>query len=178
MRRASLLLIALLGRVLQAHAAEDVDMATVRALAAEPVKDILRDSPVHELARASYWKTVHGAKTPVVVLFYSNLDGESQRLATLVRYVAAKYAGRFATYGVMVVDRGKPTKPIAADYEKVYSLEKTPGILFYDNDRGRQVLEGEEYIAASFKEFRTPSLLFWKTYYDAVCSYIDKNILD
>ena len=178
MRPTSLLLFVLIGRVLQAHAADDIDMATVRKLAEEPVKDILRDSPVHELARGSYWKTVRGTKTPVVVLFYSNVDGESQRLATLVRYVAAKYAGRFAIYGVMVVDRGKPTKAIAADYVKDYSLDKTPGILFYDNDRGRQVLEGEEYIAANFKEFRTPGLLFWKTYYDAVCAYIDKNILD
>jgi hypothetical protein len=38
------------------------------------------------------------------------------------------------------------------------------------------VLEGEEYIAANFKEFRTPGLLFWKTYYNAVCAYIDKKI--
>ena len=178
MRRASLLLIVLLGRVLHAHAADDIDMAQVRTLAEEPVKSILRDPPVHELARTSYWKTVRGAKTPVVVLFYSNVDGESQRLATLVRYVAARYAGRFATYGLMVVERGKPGKAIAADYEKEYSLDKTPGILFYDNDRGRQVLEGEQYIAANFKEFRTPSFLFWKTYYNAVCAYIDKNILD
>ena len=36
----------------------------------------------------------------------------------------------------------------------------------------------KEYIEANFKEFRTPSLLFWKVYYNAVCSYIDKNILD
>ena len=178
MRPTALLLIVLLGRVLQAHAADDIDMAKVRKLADEPVKDILRDSPVHELARGSYWKTVRGTKTPVVVLFYSNVDGESQRLATLVRYVAAKYAGRFAIYGVMVVDRGKPGKAIAADYVKEFSLDKTPGILFYDNDRGRQVLEGEEYIAANFKEFRTPGLLFWKTYYNAVCAYIDKKILD
>lgn len=40
------------------------------------------------------------------------------------------------------------------------------------------VLEGEQYIDANFKEFRTPSLLLWKVYYNAVCSYIDKNILD
>ena len=46
----SLLLLALLGRVLQAHAADDIDMARVRELAEEPVRDILRDSPVHELA--------------------------------------------------------------------------------------------------------------------------------
>jgi hypothetical protein len=56
--------------------------------------------------------------------------------------------------------------------------DKTPGILFYDNDSGKMVLEDEQYIEANFKDFRTPSLLLWKIYYNAVCSYIDKNILD
>ena len=175
----ALLLLALVVLPLRVHAADDVDMATVRALAALPVKVILRDSPVHELSRESYWTTIRASRIPVVVLFYSNVDGESQRLATLVRYVAAKYAGKFAAYDVKVVDEGKPAKAIAADYEKSYSLDKTPGILFYDSDRGKPpVLEGERYIDASFKEFRTPSLLFWKTYYDAVCRYVDKKILD
>ena len=53
-----------------------------------------------------------------------------------------------------------------------------PGILFYDNDSGKMTLEGEQYIDANFKEFRTPSLLFWNVYYNTACSYIDKNILD
>ena len=162
----------------QTLAADDVDMSRVKGLAALPVKEILRDSPVRELSRANYWKTIRDSSTPVVVLFYSNVDGESQRLATLVRYVAVKYRGKFSAYGVAVVDHGKPAKAIATDFARDYSLDKTPGILFYDNDRGRHVLEGEQYIEANFKEFRTPSLLFWKLYYNAVCSYIDKNILD
>jgi hypothetical protein len=160
------------------HAADDIDMSTVKALAALPVKEILRDSPIRELSRANYWKTIRNSPIPVVVLFYSNVDGESQRLATLVRYVAVKYKDRFSAYDVAVVDHGKPAKAIAADFARDYSLDKTPGILFYDNDRGRQMLEGEQYIEANFKEFRTPSLLLWKLYYSAVCSYIDKNILD
>ena len=40
------------------------------------------------------------------------------------------------------------------------------------------VLEDEQYIDANFKEFRTPSLLFWNVYYNTASSYIDKNILD
>ena len=162
----------------QTLAADDIDMSTVKALAALPVKEILRDSPVHELSRANYWKAIRDSSTPVVVLFYSNVDGESQRLATLVRYVAIKYKGKFSAYGVAVVDHDKPAKAIANEFARDYSLDKTPGILFYDNDRGRQVLEGEQYIEANFKEFRTPSLLLWKLYYNAVCSYVDKNILD
>jgi len=66
-------------------------------LAALPVKEIFRDSPVRELPRASYWKTIRESRIPVVV---------------------------------------------------------------------------------NFKEFRTPSLLFWNVYYNTACSYIDKNILD
>jgi hypothetical protein len=174
----ALLLLTVLGIPVPTNAADDVDMSKVRSLAALPVKEILRDSPVRELSRANYWTTIRKSPIPVVVLFYSNVDGESQRLATLIRYVAIKYTGRFSAYGVMVVDSGKPAKAIAAEYEKDYSLDKTPGILFYDNDRGTQVLEGEQYIDASFKEFRTPSLFLWKVYYNAVCNYIDKNILD
>jgi hypothetical protein len=78
----------------------------------------------------------------------------------------------------MVVANGKPAKVIATDYEKSYGLDKTPGILFYDNDSGKMVLEDEQYIEANFKEFRTPSLLFWNVYYNTASSYIDKNILD
>jgi hypothetical protein len=111
-------------------------------------------------------------------MFYSDVDPESQRLATLVRYVAAKYKDRLSFYRVMVVEKGKPAKTIAADYERSYSLDKTPGILFYDNDHGPMILEGEQYIDPNFKEFRTPSLFFWTTYYNAVCDYIDKHILD
>ena len=114
----ALLLVTLLGIPALTNAAENIDMSKVRALAALPVKEIFRDSPVRELPRASYWKTIRESPIPVVVMFYSNVDS------------------------------------------------------------GKMVLEDEQYIAANFKEFRTPSLLFWKVYYNAACSYIDKNILD
>jgi hypothetical protein len=175
---AAIFFVAFLGIPALTSAAETIDMSKIRALAALPVKEIFRDSLVRELPRASYWKTIRESPRPVVVMFYSNVDPESQRLATLIRYVAVKYKDKFSTYGVMVVDKGKPAKVMAADYEKSYSLDKTPGILFYDNDRGKMELENEQYIDANFKEFRTPSLLFWKIYYNTVCSYIDKHILD
>jgi hypothetical protein len=174
----ALLLIAFLGIPALTNATDNIDMSQVRALAALPVAEIFRDSPVRELPRASYWKTIHESRIPVAVMFYSNVDPESQRLATLVRSIAIKYKDKVSVYRVMVVANGKPAKAIAADYEKSYSLDKSPGILFYDNDSGKMVLENEQYIDANFKEFRTPSLLMWKAYYNAACSYIDKNILD
>ena len=174
----ALLLVTFVAIPMLTIAAEDIDMSKVRALAALPVNEISRDSPVRELSRESYWKTIRESAIPVAVMFYSDVDPESQRLATLVRYVSIKYKDKVSIYRVMVVANGKPSKAIAADYEKSYSLDKTPGILFYDNDSGKMLLEGEQYIDANFKEFRTPSLLLWKVYYNAVCSYIDKNILD
>ncbi len=172
------LLFAFVGIPTLTNAAQDIDMSKVRALAGLCVTEILRDTPVRELSRANYWKTVRESRIPVVMMFYSNVDPESQRLATLVRYVSIKYKDKIAIYRMMVAAKGKPVKAVAADYEKSYSLDKTPGILFYDNDSGKMALEGEQYIDPNFKEFRTPSLLFWRSYYNAVCSYLDKNILD
>ena len=180
-RFGALLLFTFLGIPALTNAAENenIDMSKVRALAARPVmKEILQDSTVRELSRASYWKIVRESPIPVVVMFYSNIDPESQRLATLIRYVSTKYQRKISFYRVMVAANGKPAKAIASDYEKSYSLDKTPGILFYDNDSGKMELEAEQYIDANYKEFRTPSLLLWKVYYNAVCRYIDKNILD
>jgi hypothetical protein len=172
------LLLAFVAAQTATNAAEDIDMSKVRALAGLPVTEILHDSPVRELSRENYWKIIRGSRIPVVMMFYSNVDPESQRLATLIRYVAIRYDGKISIYRLMVTAKGKPVKSVAADYEKSYSLDKTPGILFYDNDSGKMALESEQYIDPNFKEFRTPSLLFWRTYYNAVCSYIDKNILD
>ena len=84
----ALLLVTFLGIPALTNAAKNIDMSKVRALAALPVKEIFRDSPVRELPRASYWKTIRESRIPVVVMFYSNVDSESQRLATLVRYIS------------------------------------------------------------------------------------------
>jgi hypothetical protein len=135
----ALLLVTFLGIPALTNAAKNIDMSKVRALAALPVTEILRDSPVRELPRASYWKTIRESPIPVVVMFYSNVDPDSQRLATLVRYISIKYKDKISTYRVMVVANGKPAEGIAADYEKSYSLDNTPGILFYDNDSGKMV---------------------------------------
>ena len=82
----ALLLVTFLGIPALTNASENIDMSKVRALAALLVKEILGDSPVRELPRASYWKTIRDSPVPVVVMFYSHVDTESQRLATLVRH--------------------------------------------------------------------------------------------
>lgn len=158
--------------------AAEIKMAEVEALAKLPVHEIFKDSPVQEISRETYWKFVRGSKTPVIVMFYSNEDQDSQNLATLVRYISSDYSNRVAFYRLMVVPKGKPDRPTIAQMQRAYSLDKVPGTFFYDNDTGQMVLEREQYDLPTFKEYRTPGLFLWRVYYNRVRAYIDKNILD
>ncbi len=79
---------------------------------------------------------------------------------------------------VKVVETGKPDAKLRKDYEARYSLDKTPGILFYDNVGDKMVLEDEDYVDADFKEFRTPKMMLWKTYYSAVRKELDQLLAD
>ncbi len=158
--------------------ADDIKMSEIKALTKLSVNEILQNTPVKEIDHATYWETVKGSSKPVVVMFYSNLDQPSRNLATLVRFIAVKYPDKIIFLRFMVVKKGNPDRSIREGFEKKYSLDKTPGILFYDNDTGKMELESEEYIIPAFKEYRIPGYLLWKTYYSKVISYIDKYILD
>ena len=46
------------------------------------------------------------------------------------------------------------------------------------NDHGEMELEKTDYSVPLMLEYRTPSMLFWKTYHQAIREYIQKNILD
>jgi hypothetical protein len=157
---------------------EKVDMKEVRQLATLPTEDILRDIPVERIAVANYWQKVKGRDRPMVVFFYSNSHPPSQRVATLIRYVVPHYKDRIAFASVKVADKGAPDKKTAATYLKQYSLDSTPGILFYDNVGMEMVLEDEDYVDADFKEFRTPKMLLWSVYYSAVRKALDKLLAD
>lgn len=160
------------------QANEDINMNEVRELAKLSVDNILENSPVETFAIENYWRNIHGRNKPLVVFFYSNFDGPSQRLATLIRYIAPHYNNKLSFGRVKVVEKGKPDKMTAKELESTYSLDNTPGILFYDNVGTDMVLEDEDYIDADFKEFRTPKMLLWKTYYTAVRKELDKLLAD
>jgi len=159
-------------------ASQDIDMAEVRRLAKLSVEEIIPAPPVERFALENYWRNVKGRNKPLVVFFYSNHDDPSQRVATLLRYIAPDYTSKLSFAMVKVVETGQPDKPLAGNLMKEYSLDKTPGILYYDNVGDKMVLEEEDYIDADFKEFRTPSMLLWKTYYDAVRKELDKLLAD
>lgn len=164
--------------IFSAKASEDINMVEVRKLSKLPVSDIIDDPPVKSFQVENYWQNVHGRDKPLVVFFYSNNDGPSQRLATLIKYIAIHYMGKISFGCVKVVEEGKPDKNIAKKFQSLYSLDSTPGILFYDNVGKEMVLEDEDYIDADFREFRSPKMVLWKTYYSAVLKELDKLLGD
>ncbi len=174
----SLLLFSLLLSV-QALASKDINMVEVRNLAKKPVDEILDQEFIEIFSIENYWKSVHGRNKPLVVFFYSNHHGPSQRLATLIKYVSSDYANKLSFARLKVSEKAKPTKGLAKQLNEKFSLDNTPGILFYDNSANSDmILEDEDYIDADFKEFRTPSMLLWKTYYSAVRKALDALLAD
>ena len=161
-----------------AQADEYIDMSEVHKLAKLPVGNILQDTPIEIFNIQDYWSSVQGRSKPLVVFFYSNIDGPSQRLATLFKYIAPAYSNKLSFGRVEVADKGKPNPEMAREMASKFSLDKTPGILFYDNVGADMVLDDEDYIDPDFKEFRTPRMLLWKTYYSAVRKELDKLLAD
>ena len=157
---------------------QSVDMAVVRALAERPVDEILDGAPVQPIEIERYWEAVRGRNRPLVVFFYSNKDGPSQRVATLIRFVSIDYAARLDFRRVKVVEEGRPPRALARDLEARFSLDDTPGILYYDNVGDEMVLEEEDYVEADFKEFRTPQMFLWQTYNRAVRNALDALLAD
>lgn len=157
---------------------QSVDMAVVRALAERPVDEILDGTPVQPIELERYWEAVRGRNRPLVVFFYSNKHGPSQRVATLIRFVSIDYADRLDFRRVKVVEQGSPPRALARDLEARFSLDDTPGILYYDNVGDKMVLEEEDYVEADFKEFRTPQMFLWQTYYRGVRNALDALLAD
>ena len=155
------------------HAAPPaVDMAEVRRLAREPVETILTGAPVGRISDADYRKAVHGSPRRVVVVFYANQD------ETLVRYLALEFSQVITFYGYRVTAGATVERDALAALQKRYGVKQIPATLFYDNDRGRIELEKVDYSVPTLAEYRTPSLLFWRTYHQAIRDYIQKSILD
>ena len=154
----------------------EIDMAEVRRLSKLRVEKILENSPVLDISLENYWSNVRGRKKPLVVFFYSNNDESSKRVATLIKYISPDYTKNIAFARVKVVENGKPDKATATKLASNFGLDKTPGILFYNNTGNEMALEDEDYVNPDFKEFRTPKMLLWKTYYSAVRKELDQLI--
>jgi hypothetical protein len=158
--------------------AAEVNMAEVRRLAENPVKTILLGTPVLKVNDATYQSLVFKSTRPVIVVFYANQDQDSRNLATLLRYLSFDFQQKI-TFCIYEVAEKKPIpSDLLGRLQKTYSLDKVPGTFFYDNDKGKIELEREHYEVPSIKEYRAPKMLFWKTYYETITKYIEKNILD
>ena len=158
--------------------AAEVDMAEVRRLAQQSVETIFAGAPIARISDATYAKTVNGSKKPVVVVFYANQDQQSRHLATLVRYLALEFGEIVAFYGYAASEGATVDQNALASLQKKYGLKRLPATLFYDNDKGKMELERSDYSVPTVAEYRTPSPLFWNTYYQATRKYIKENILD
>ena len=152
----------------------NIDMSAVRALAKKSVDEILKDTPVSIIETDQYWVDVRGRDRPMIVFFYSNMNGPSQRLATLVLFIAEEYSERIHFSRVKVAEKGTPDEKVAKRLANKFSLDSTLGILFYDNVGDKMVLEDEDYVEADFKEFRSPKMLLWKMYHSAVRKELNK----
>jgi hypothetical protein len=155
-----------------------VDMTEVRRLAREPVETILAGSPVTRISDKDYRTMVHDSPRPVVVIFYASQDEKSRNLATLARYLAVEFSQVITFYGYRVTAGASVERDALGALQKRYGVNRVPATLFYDNDRGKIELEKADYSVPTLAEYRTPSLLFFKTYHQAIRDYIQKSILD
>lgn len=155
-----------------------VDMTEVRRLAREPVETIFSGVSVGRVSDKDYRTMVNGSPRPVVVVFYANQDEKSRNLATLARYLALEFDQVISFYGYQVTPGAKVEREALGTLQKQYGVKQVPATLFYDNDRGKIELEKTDYSVPTFTEYRTPSMLLWRTYRQAVREYIRKSILD
>ncbi len=154
------------------------NMEKVKSLAKAPVDEILKGVPVYPIEHGNYWKVIHKRNRPVIIFFYINKNPGSQRLATLIHFVAEPYKERIDFFRFKTQEQDNPNRELRNDLQKRYGLDDIPGILFYDNVNNKMVLEKEDYIDADFKEFRTPEMFLWETYYNAVKKELDKLLSD
>ena len=161
-----------------AAAVPPVDMTEVRRLAREPVETIFSGVPIDRISDQDYQQRVNGSPRPVVVVFYASQDEKSRNLATLARYLALEFGGSISFYGYRVTTGATVERQALGTLQRQYGVKQIPATLFYDNDRGKIELEKTDYSVPTMVEYRTPSLLFWRTYHQAIRDFIQKSILD
>ena len=155
-----------------------IDMGEVRRIARQPVSGILRGTPIADITDADYRQKVDGSPRPVIVVFYAEQDEKSRNLATLARYLAQDFSSKIGFYAYRASEAAAVDRSTSERLAKDYGVRQVPATLFYDNDRGKIELERTQYDAPTLVEYRTPSMLFFRTYYSAIHKYVSESILD
>jgi thiol-disulfide isomerase/thioredoxin len=156
----------------------EIDMTEVRRLAKEPVQAILKGTPFADVSDADYQKKVQDDTRPVIVLFYADRDEKSRNLATLARYLAMDFGDKISFVAYQASRGVQVDKGTLQRLQKRYGVKQVPATFFYDNDKGKMELERTNYTVPTLAEYRTPSTLFFKVYYNNIHDYITKHILD
>jgi hypothetical protein len=155
-----------------------IDMGEVRRIARQPVSGILQGTQIAGITDADYRQKVESSSRPVIVVFYAENDEKSRNLATLARYLAQDFSSRIGFYAYRASDASGVDRNTLERLTKDYGIRQIPATLFYDNDRGKIELERTYYDTPTLVEYRTPSMLFFRTYYNAIHKYVTESILD
>lgn len=155
--------------------AAEVEMTEVKKLAELSVEDILQGTPIQRIAHSEYRKRIQESKKPVVVIFYTNHDRKSQNLATLIRYLSLDLHHKISFFAFKVSEKDPPGDELISRLKQTYDLERIPVTLFYET-KGEKPGEAQNYLKGPIiKEYRTPSLLMWETYYKVVSQYMEAS---
>ncbi len=158
--------------------AAEVDMSEVKRLTKLPVENILQGSPVVQITDPDHLKWILENNKPLLVIFYVNLEENSRNLATLIRYLAFDLHEKITFCAFKVSERSPIGKELAVKLQKSYSLDKTPATFFYNNNSSGKVnLRRENNGEPTIKEYRTPSMFFWKKYYKDLVQYIKNSLI-
>jgi hypothetical protein len=114
------------------------------------------------------------ADRPVAVLFYNNLgtDG-SMGNATLLKHIHAKFGDKIKVCAYKITDKSYNTNLHLDKLKSLYPIQKSPSILFYDNDSGKLEYFDDLSVIGGIKDIKT-----LKQYIPIFDSEIPKQILD
>lgn len=161
-----------------ARCPDSVDMDRVERLAELPVSDILLGAPIRPVTDGDYRELVLQNQRPCLVFFYLERDRDSRVAATLLRHLSEAYNDCIDFYAFRAGGEGPLPREIRAELQRRYHLDQVPGALIYDPRRQGASFEQEGVLPRPVDaEYRTPSLLFWKTALKMSCRAMEKELL-
>ena len=156
--------------------AAEIDMAEVQEFSKLPVDAIFAGTPVVRITEDDFSKKVQECDRPVVTFFYVNREKRSKNLATLIRYLAIHFNNKISFYAYKVGEKSPVGKEISHKLKKDYCLNKVPGVFFYERGQGPSNFDHQDESQPTLKEYRIPSMFFWKTYYNVVEKHINRAL--
>ncbi|MBW1800447.1 MAG: hypothetical protein JRJ85_06920 [Deltaproteobacteria bacterium] len=157
--------------------AAEIDIAEVKDLAKCPVDVIFRGAPITPISDTDYTEKIQQSTKPSVVIFYVNRDSRSQKLATLIRYLAIHFHEKINFYAYRVSKKNPIRNAVASAMQQHYSLDRIPGTFVYVRENEENFLKKGMFNKPKIKEYMIPSMFLWETYYNTAVKYIQNSSL-